>query len=160
MTYNDAMKAWGQQYGPGKPGGCSPEALAELRLLFKGGHDLSEEKLKRLSSNLRRREKNYAKAQEPKARAKARARQNEPKARAKARAKRMKPAARKKAAAQKRKRRAAKRKPAPPAEVIALRLSQSRDWGAFHKQTLEARDGRWKDIWTNFNAKRLKRTKN
>ena len=119
MKRNDAMKAWGQQYGPGKPGGCSPEALAELRLLFKGGHDLSEEKLKQLSSRLR---------------------------------------SRKKKAAQQRKRRAAKRKPAPPAEVIALRLSQSRDWGAFHKQTLEARDGRWKDIWTNFNAKRLKRT--
>ena len=154
MTYNDAMKAWGQQYGPGKPGGCSPEALAELRLLFKGGHDLSEEKLKQLGSNLRRREKNYAKAQEPKALAKARAR-------AKALTK---PAGRKKKSAQQRKRRAAvtaaKRKPAPPAEVIALRLSQSRDWGAFHKQTLEARDGRWKDIWTNFNAKRLKRTKN
>ena len=146
MTYNDAVKAWGQQYR----GGWSPDALAaaeaELRLLFKGGHDLSEEKLKRLSSYLRR----SALARE-KTRAKARAKAREPGARKKKNAK-----ARAKTAVT----RAAKRKPAPPAEVIALRLSQSRDWGAFHKQTLEARDGRWKDIWTNFNAKRLKRTKN
>ena len=152
MTYNDAVKAWGQQYR----GGHSPDALAaaeaELRLLFKGGHDLSEEKLKRLSSYLRRSALTGRSAlAREKTRAKARAKAREPGARKKKNAK-----ARAKAAVT----RAAKRKPAPPAEVIALRLSQSRDWGAFHKQTLEARDGRWKDMWTNFNAKRLKRTKN
>jgi len=149
MTYTKKMKAWGQQYEYGRGTPCSPAALAELRLLVEDGHNLSEKRLKQLSSNLRRsalaREKTRAKLRNPKTRAKARARSRTPKARAAAKAREDAKAA-------------AKRKPAPPAEVIALRLSQSRDWGAFHKQTLEARDGRWKDIWTNFNAKRLKRT--
>mgnify|MGYP006145945813 CR=1 FL=1 len=41
-------------------------------------------------------------------------------------------------------------KPVSASVLVEHRCSQSGDWGAFHKQTLEAKDGAWKDFWTQF----------